>query len=134
MDRSGVMEQCGYVRMPIAIAGRWKTGFGKLGEIFVLRFRVDQRVLEVRDLPDAIALDHSKRTAYLRRRHPRITRVGRRSEMHCRNGHRDGGRDRSDCGGFDAHALLGKHALVNRSVALEYSVLSAPIMAHHAYP
>lgn len=60
--------------------------------------------------------------------------VGGRSEMHGRNGHRDGGRDRSNCRGFDAHALLRKHTLVNRSVALVHGLLSAPIMARHVDP
>lgn len=48
--------------MVLLIVGRRITGRVKLGEIFVLRFRVDQRVLEVDDLPDAIALDHREGT------------------------------------------------------------------------
>jgi hypothetical protein len=42
------------------MAGRGKTGDVPLGFIVILRFRVYHRVLEVRNLPDAIALDHRK--------------------------------------------------------------------------
>jgi hypothetical protein len=39
------------------MAGRGKTGDVPLGFIVILRFRVYHRVLEVCNLPDAIALD-----------------------------------------------------------------------------
>jgi hypothetical protein len=45
-------------RMVLSIVGRWKTGGVPLGDIVIFRFRVDHRVLEMRNLPDAIALDH----------------------------------------------------------------------------
>ena len=54
------MEQWAYVKDALSIAGRWKTGVGELGEIDILRLRVDHGVLEVHNLPDAIALDHRK--------------------------------------------------------------------------
>ena len=43
------------------MARRWKTGGIPLGFIVILRFRIDHRALEVRNLPDAIWLDHRKR-------------------------------------------------------------------------
>jgi hypothetical protein len=44
----------------LSIARRWKTGGVELGDIVILRLRVDHRVLEVRNLPIAVALDHRK--------------------------------------------------------------------------
>jgi hypothetical protein len=52
------------------MTGRWETGGVKLGFIVVFRFRIDHRVLEVHDLPDAIPFDHREGGSCLSRSYP----------------------------------------------------------------
>lgn len=53
-------EAVGDVNDVLSIARRWKTGDVPPRDVVIFGFRIDHSFLEVRNLPDPIALDHRK--------------------------------------------------------------------------